>query len=247
LNLRTILRLLWLGWLILLLGSFAANATGDTWWQAARLDMRMLSCLLLALAGWTAWWQLRCTRFAIATAWIALGMTLGFYGDSHVAERLWWPPFPHPIIGGIVFFGLGHLAYIAGCLSFRRLHQIDFDRRWWISVTLWELLGFLAWGSMALTTVEHSNLRIPTLLYTLLVAATPGFAMALAWHQYRYAALALGAILFFASDILLARNLFHGAFQGIDELTWTCYGGGQMLIVYGALWARRGDELPDES
>jgi hypothetical protein len=36
---------------------------------------------------------------------------------------------------------------------------------------------------------------------------------------------------------LLAWQLFHGSFTAIDELTWVNYGGGEMLIVYGAIAA----------
>ncbi len=76
---------------------------------------------------------------------------------------------------------------------------------------------------------------MPTLAYTLLVAATPGFATALAVQRPIYRAMALGGAMFLVSDILLAWQLFHGAFAGIDELTWVNYGGGEMLIVYGAI------------
>jgi hypothetical protein len=105
-----LLRVFWIGWLVTLLGAFVTGATAEYWWRGARLDMAMLSCLLLAVAAWIAWWSLRGTRVAGAMALVAVGMTLGFYGDSHVGDRLWWPPFPHKIIGGIVFYGLGHLA-----------------------------------------------------------------------------------------------------------------------------------------
>lgn len=197
----------------------------------------MLSCLMLAAAGWYAWWKWIAEPSAGAIAWIALGMSLGFYGDSHVATRLWWPPFSQPILGGIVFFGLGHLAYIAGCMNFRRLHQIQLGWKWWMPIVIWQLTALLMWAAIALSTDKQANLRIPTLLYTMLVAATPGFSLALASQERQYRAMAIGGALFFASDLLLAYHLFHGAFTGIDELTWTCYGGGQMLIVYGAIWA----------
>jgi len=42
-----------------------------------------------------------------------------------VGDRLWWPPFPHKIIGGIVFYGLGHLAYVAACVLIRRVEHLS--------------------------------------------------------------------------------------------------------------------------
>ncbi len=229
------LRELWLGWLTLLLASFVAGATTELWWHNAKLDLRMISCLLLAIAAWEAWWKLRRAAGARAMLWIAVGMTLGFYGDSHVGDRLWWPSFPQKIVGGIVFYGLGHLAYVAACVTIRRRERLAGGWRWWLPVLTWQLLALLAWAAVALTTDREAALRVPTLLYTLLVAATPGFATALARQRQIYRWMAVGGAMFLASDILLVWQLFHHSFAGIDELTWINYGGGEMLIVYGAI------------
>ncbi len=55
-NTRATLGVLWIGWLVLLLASFAAGWTHESWWDGARLDLRMVSCLLLVVAAWAAWW-----------------------------------------------------------------------------------------------------------------------------------------------------------------------------------------------
>ncbi len=45
---------------------------------------------------------------------------------------------------------------------------------------------------------------------------------------------ALGALLFFISDFILAARLFNKAyFRMIDDWIWLTYGPGQMLIIYG--------------
>lgn len=230
-----ILLSLWIGWLVTLMAAFVTGATQDYWWQGARLDLAMVSCLLLALAAWAAWWALRGTRVAQAMLLIAIGMTLGFYGDSHVGDRLWWPPFPHKIIGGIVFYGLGHLAYVAACVLIRRIDHLSGGWRWWIPILAWQGIALIGWACVALTSSEEPGLRLPTLLYTLLVAATPGFATALAVQRPIFGWMALGGALFLISDILLAWQVFHESFAGIQELTWINYGGGEMLIVYGAI------------
>jgi hypothetical protein len=228
---------LWLGWLLTLLASFVAGWTQHRWWDGARLDLRMFSCLLLVAAAWIAWHAARHTRFGLALLLVALGMTLGFYGDSHVGDRFWWPPFPHKIVGGIVFYGLGHLAYVAACVSIRRRAGLEAGLRWWLPILVWQLIALAGWAAVALTSDEEPGLRAPTLLYTLLVAATPGFSSALAVQQPAFRAMALGGALFLVSDILLAWQPFHGSFTAIDELTWVNYGGGEMLIVYGAIAA----------
>lgn len=243
---RNLFRALWFGWLLLLLASFVSGRTRDLWWSGAKLDLRMLSCLLLAVAAWTAWWSLRRTPAAAAMLLVAIGMTFGFYGDSHVGDRLWWPPFPNKIVGGIVFYGLGHLAYVAACLVIRRSDALAAGRRWWLPILVWQFLALIGWAAVALTSSEEVALRVPTLLYTLLVAATPGFATALAVQRPIFRWMALGGAMFLVSDILLAWQIFHGSFPGIDELTWINYGGGEMLIVYGAI-VGLGPHAPERS
>jgi hypothetical protein len=228
---------LWLGWLVTLVASFVAGQTSHLWWDKARLDLRMISCLLLVVAAWIASWALRHTQYRLAMLLVAVGMTLGFYGDSHVGDRFWWPAFPHPIVGGILFYGIGHLAYVAACWSIGRVASMSGGQRWWTPIAIWQIVALLAWAAVALTSDKEPGLRVPTLLYTLLVAATPGFATALAVQRRAFAWMALGGAMFLASDVLLAWQLFHGSFAGIDELTWINYGGGEMLIVYGAIGA----------
>lgn len=232
---RTPLVGLWVGWLLTLLASFVAGWTRQHWWDGARQDLRMISCLLLVVAAWLAWHTRRQTRLAAALLFVAIGMTLGFYGDSHVGDRFWWPPFPQKILGGIVFYGLGHLAYVAACVVIRRRERLERGRRWWWPILAWQLAALAGWAAVALTSDEEPSLRIPTLLYTLLVAATPGFGTALAVQRPAFRALAIGGAMFLISDLLLAWQIFHDSFTGIDELTWVNYGGGEMLIVYGAI------------
>jgi hypothetical protein len=231
---RVLFCALWFGWLVFLLASFLAGRTNDLWWSGAKLDLRMISCLLLVVAAWSAWWILCRTQDAAAMLMVAVGMTFGFYGDSHVGDRLWWPPFPNKIVGGIVFYGLGHLAYVAACTATRRIKKLAGGLRWWLPILTWQVVALFSWTAVALTSSEEIALRVPTLLYTLLVAATPGFATALAVQRRIFRWMALGGALFLASDILLAWQVFHASFPFIDELTWINYGGGEMLIVYGA-------------
>jgi uncharacterized membrane protein YhhN len=234
-NNRVLFGALWFGWLVFLLASFLAGRTNDLWWSGAKLDLRMISCLLLVVAAWAAWWILCRTQAAAAMLMVAVGMTLGFYGDSHVGDRLWWPPFPNKIVGGIVFYGLGHLAYVAACVVSRRSMELAGGMRWWLPILAWQVSALFSWAAVALTSSEEVTLRVPTLLYTLLVAATPGFATALAVQRPIFRWMALGGALFLASDILLAWQVFHASFPFIDELTWINYGAGEMLIVYGAI------------
>lgn len=225
---------LWLTWLGLLLSSFVAGFTSDHWWSLARLDLRTVSCLVLVLCAWRFWRRSNSGLAGTTLLLVAIGMTLGFYGDSHVGTRLWWPPMPSPIVGGIVFFGLGHVAYVLASVVVARQFAIRLGRTGWFTVLVWQVTGLIGWAAIALTSDQSIELRLPTLAYTLLVAGTPGLAFAVALKLRKLWVWAVGAGLFFASDLLLAWQLFHGAFTLIDEFTWICYGFGQMMIVFGA-------------
>ena len=52
--------------------------------------------------------------------------------------------------------------------------------------------------------------------------------------------LAIGAILFLASDMILAFRMFHGEFPLAGHAVWMTYGPAQMLIVY-SIGARHQD------
>ena len=81
----------------------------------------------------------------------------------------------------------------------------------------------------------------PALPYSLLLATTAGIATYLALEDRRFSLLAVGAVLFLVSDLILAFRLFHGEFALATHAVWLTYGPGQMLIVYsiGTAAARR--------
>jgi hypothetical protein len=99
---------------------------------------------------------------------------------------------------------------------------------------------------------ERTVLHLAALPYALLLATTVGAALNLTLYAgdvyrvlgsesgtafmilVRAAVPALGALLFFISDFILAARLFNKLyFRMIDDWVWLTYGPGQMLIVYG--------------
>lgn len=121
------------------------------------------------------------------------------------------------------------------------------------------LFAIIVWYSVIYRPAkERSVLHYAALPYALLLATTVGAALNVtlyAWNIYRVAntsqalgaesstALlnlvraavpALGALLFFTSDFILAARLFNKIYFGmIDDWVWLTYGPGQMLIVFG--------------
>ena len=98
---------------------------------------------------------------------------------------------------------------------------------------MWLLIGGIAWYFAAYTGIQHPVMRYPALAYTLLLSTTAGATTGLSLSNPRVVPVALGAILFLVSDLLLANWIFHGIVYRPFDLVWLSYGLGQMLIVYG--------------
>jgi hypothetical protein len=240
---RALLIALFVVWAFLLFGGFALGPTDETNSQRIPTWARMLSSFTLAIAAWI--WPLSAPtagekRFSLL---LAIGMSLGFGGDMFLADLL-------PVsllLPGMAAFGLGHVAYIYGmvCLAKER----GFTRRthWLGPLVVWLVIGTLGWLVTAYPSTESAALRWAALIYTLLIAVMAASATALALQVSAAIGLALGAALFFVSDIILAGQLYRGLhFTLINALVWLTYGPGQMLIVYGGnIAARRSGKDPD--
>jgi uncharacterized membrane protein YhhN len=229
---------LWFAWAALLAAAMILGIQLDHS-SAAATCARMGSSLVLVAAGWLAFALFRRTgagRFALL---IALGMTLGAIGDFFNAGLLGFVPLPDPVLGGIAAFGLGHVAYIAGCLEFMQRAQIKAAATRLAGLAAWEIVGLVGWYFVAFRGSEARDLVWPGLPYTLLLAGTAGVASGLAMADRRLLPLAAGAALFFVSDLILAWGLFRGGVPHQTEAVWLTYGPGQMLIVFSTLAAAR--------
>jgi hypothetical protein len=235
---RPILVALWVAWLALLaaamvLGNRQAGHAGSaaTW-------ARMGSSLALVAAAWIGFWCWRGSRAGRFIALVALGMTLGTLGDffnAGLLESL--IPLPSPVLGGMISFGLGHIAYIVACVAAGAAAELrnTLVRAIWLAV--WLAVAAAGWYAIVYAGAhgEARDLVWPALPYSLLLASTAGMAAGLAAQNRAFAFMALGAGLFFASDMLLAWALFRGDIPRQTELVWLTYGPGQMFIVFGAI------------
>jgi uncharacterized membrane protein YhhN len=185
--------------------------------------LRMLSSALVLLGALLSWQGSR-GRSRLAARLAAGGMACGFLGDLIMAKII---PLPGSIVFGMLSFGMGHILYM------RSLLQRGAGRS-----QLFKALG-IAWavslaGWMALVrgSPAAKALKGGALAYALLLGSMSGMAAALATHDRRYTPAALGGALFFASDAILASELFRAAhFPGIGDVVWITYIAGQGLIV----------------
>jgi hypothetical protein len=233
---RTWLLVCLLLWAALLFGGFLFGRPDAANTRRMPTATRLLSSVVLVLAGWSGYAFARETaagRYALA---VALGMSWGLLGDIAMAGLL---PLSNRVIGGIVAFGLGHLCYIAAFLGLATRLGLTGSGRWPI-LAFWLALGVAGWFLVVQRGQPVSALRTAALVYTLLLATTAGLAAGLAWQAQSFVPLALGAALFFLSDLILAGQLFGGfRFPLIGDVIWLTYGPGQMLIVFSTAVAMR--------
>jgi hypothetical protein len=185
-----------------------------------------LGCSGLLVLASVLWWS--ATGWGVAPAlFIMTGMLLGFLGDVSLAKVL---PLRHATLWGLGFFAAGHIAYLNAIYRWSHattLPTVLVWAAWWlVSVGLWYLI---------VRGRPKTALHYAALPYALLLATTVGCAMGLALQDPKFIPLAVGAALFWLSDLLLAAQLLRGThFRLISDVVWFLYAPGQMLIVLTA-------------
>ena len=219
-------------WAALLFGGLLGNADAERTRRMPRRT-RMLSSLVLVIAAWTYVLLSRESAFADVSLLTAVGMSLGFVGDLFMAKLILKDE--RHVLGGIGAFGLGHIAYIAAFLLLGNRLGLDAAASRWSALAAFWLLGLICWyGVIYRPSSERGALHIASLPYTLLLSTTAGIASGLALQDGRLLPVALGALLFLISDLILAARLFNRTyFRWIDDWVWLTYGPAQMLIVFG--------------
>lgn len=221
---------LWFLWAALLFGGFILGGDEETRARIPRWA-RMSSSATLVVAGFV--WIIVATRtparrYAVL---IAVGMALGFVGDLFNAGLI--PGiFKDATIGGIIAFGLGHIAYIAGMLHLERQASLGRPALRYLGLVVWLAIGAVGWYYITTDAPKGGDLRWPALPYSLLLAGTAGLASGVALRDRRFLPLAVGGALFLVSDLVLAWELFQGTFDMAGDIVWLTYGPAQMLIVY---------------
>ena len=225
-------KILLLAWLLTLGTSLLIDAKLLDQISSWKLSLRLASSVILVLTGFLSIGTVP-PRFRIIAILVALGMLLGFLGDSTMASVLGKDWFPNRLLGGMIFFGIGHLFYIAATEVTRRKLSLPANSKWWLAILAWQIIGVVIWYFVVGVSTKDTALHYPALGYVALLAGTAGIMTGLALLDRRFIWVALGAILFLASDALLAWEHFRGGSSLVGFLVWATYGPGQMLIVFG--------------
>ena len=158
--------------------------------------------------------------------WIVIGLLLGAIGDVLLL-------FPRAFTAGLAVFLLGHVSYI---VAFSRLVPIAE----WPRVARWPAMGAACAGATALAWLwpHTGKLRLPVTAYVAAIVVMVIGAAAVGtrlWPAPAAILIALGAVLFFASDISVARDRFVS--PGLVNKVWglPAYYAGQILIAWATL------------
>ena len=252
LELRPILFCLWSMWAALLfvpIGLALAQQTGNyhipNWCMLA-------SSVVLVIVGWTWYAALQARgptlqfstvrRIALLmTAGMALGTLGDFFNSGRLQEII---HLANPMLGGLTAFLIGHVFYIAACVLLAKRCNFSHPAAWWLSIVVWQAIAILSWYFVLFLSQTEATFVWAALPYSMLLAGTAGVTSSLAWHAKRLTPLALGAALFFVSDLILGYQISHERIFPNGEPVWLTYGPGQMLIVFaiGAMVTQFGSE-----
>lgn len=219
-------------WAFLIFGGFAWGKPTPKNPQRIPLPNRIAASFILTSAAWLWFAVTQGTLYSSFALWIAIGMVCGLIGDVFMADLL---GLESHILYGMGSFGLGHVFYIiammmiAETLGLRDFPMLAVLGAWWV-------IACVGWFFAVWYRTEHNLLHKVALPYALLLASTAGFASSIALIDNRFTLLAIGAILFLISDLILASVLFAGKKIPLSgDLVWLTYSPAQMLITMGLI------------
>jgi uncharacterized membrane protein YhhN len=163
------------------------------------------------------------------TRHIVLGLILGAIGDVALLGKS-----NRAFMGGLVAFLLGHLAYVVACLHTTDPHLVfNYAGVYALAPTVVGLAA-LAWLWPRL-----GSMRIPVIVYVLVIismviAAIAVFRSDVLTPPSRLR-LVIGAVLFFISDLAVARDKFVE--KGFSNRAWglPTYYAGQLFIAWSLI------------
>ncbi|GAO45283.1 lysoplasmalogenase [Flavihumibacter petaseus] len=194
-------------------------------WLPGYLTVALLQLIALA-AGWE-WLRfvskpllMLILLFAPTNGWIRTALVFSWLGDIFLLNEG-----EHYFMAGLASFLAAHVFYI---IAFWRKRRDSQPRKPW---NLYVVAGTGVYAAVFFLWLQPhlpGGLRLPVLLYTLVIAAMFIFSF---FTNYFCIA---GAALFLVSDSLLATNSFYQQFTGGSFLVMLTYISAQLLIVLGS-------------
>lgn len=203
---------------ILLLTNLTGIQGTTAWMQYASKPL-----LLLVLSGWL----IHATAGSAnrLKLWVLSALLFSWAGDVLLMFEKIKPDF---FIAGLAAFLIAHLFYIIALNGMRKNWHIKIN---WL--LLIPVIGFYA-AMMYVLYPRLGNLKVPVIVYALVISTMLFFALQLLQAKQKIVyIILLGAVLFVASDSILAMNKFYARFHLAGFLIMLTYGFAQWFITYG--------------
>jgi len=221
--------ILLISWMLLLLFGFVFGRAGEDNVNRIPRPVRMLSSVILVVCSLIWWRGAGVVQLGPAHLLLFLGMLLSFIGDIAMSglvrgKQQVWP--------GMVAFGVAHVLYILAIGELRAINGLGEPRVIALVLAVILVLGVLTWWFVIRSPSQSLSLNIASLAYCSLLTTMSGLALGGALGDTRLAGMAVGSLLFVASDALVGYRVIRGRrFRLIGDLTWITYIVGQLLIV----------------
>lgn len=175
-------------------------------------------CLLLGVLAWRERERL-----------LALALLCSAAGDAFLAidGQRWFVP-------GLASFLITHLVYMVIFVRFTKAQRAALVG--WRKFAL-VAIPLFAVSFAAILSPRLGGLTVPVVIYMVAIVTMAVLSLRVeAWI------VPVGAVLFMASDSLIALGKFLWSAPWLGPATWITYAAAQLLIVYGLLAIRREDD-----
>ena len=137
-------------------------------------------------------------------------------------------------IGGLIAFLFSHIFYIVLFNKQLKIYLKKSKIIYWIGITI--IIIYLI-GMMVLLMPNLGNLLLPVFVYAMTISIMLLFALKgfMNWHKPANSYILIGAIIFVASDSILAFDKFYAPIQYSSFFIMITYLTAQYLIVMGIL------------
>ncbi|MFZ2095208.1 MAG: lysoplasmalogenase [Anaerolineales bacterium] len=189
------------------------------------------------------WWVWQSAGWGGSMLWFTLGAVFCLAGDVFLMVPR------NMFIFGLVAFLLGHICYILGLngvppfINLVGLGLLVILGKWLAIISLVLLVVYLIWLypklANGLKVQGKNSLKIPVLIYSLVISLMVYSAL-MTWYRAGWSFVAalsvsLGAVLFFASDSMLAWDRFLNPLPHARLRVMVTYHLGQIGIILGAI------------
>ncbi len=157
--------------------------------------------------------------------WMGVGFGMSALGDFFLdlRDEKWF-------MAGLIAFFLAHVAFLIFLVGLMMPIEKFTSVEWAMVVGLSVVtLGFFVWIKQGLP----KGLSVPVAAYMVILTLMGIAALTTTGSPL----IPLGALLFIASDMLLAVDKFKTPIPLGGQMNWALYSSGQLLLALGAVWS----------